>query len=191
MQATLIPKGPLFKELNKKIDGAMGLHLTFAERCVLDEATYIGPHPSINAVAGHFQNFTPMYLTIEVKRPNQDKDPLIQLGAWASAEFEKRELEGYSLDMPTLAIEIDGDTWRLWVVEAITDREGAYQSCHFIGPVRMGGTDEVMDVFRILHFLCLCADWGLEEYRKWVDKQILGRYTKENERKKLLNRSVT
>lgn len=176
MQATLVSTGVYHKDLKKKIDGAMGLSLSLTETDVLERATYIGPHPSINAAAGEFVNFVPFYLFIEIKRPNQVKDPLIQLGAWVSAEFEKRSMEGYSLSTPVLAIEIDGDYWKLWVAEARTDKEGYYAGCRFVGPLNIGSTDDMVSAFRILHYLCLAADWALVEYRKYVEEQILAKY---------------
>ena len=176
MQATLVPRGVALKDLNKKIDGATGLSLSLTDTDVLERATYNGPHPSINAAAGEFVNFVPFYLFVEIKRPNQDKDPLIQLGAWVSAEFEKRSIEGYSLSTPVLAIEIDGDHWKLWVVEAKTDKEGYYDACRFVGPLNIGSTDDVVSAFQILHYLCLAADWALVEYRKYVEEQILTKY---------------
>jgi len=45
MQASLSPSGPLFKELNKKIDTAMGLALLSSAVKILERATYKGSQP--------------------------------------------------------------------------------------------------------------------------------------------------
>ncbi|KAL9632467.1 MAG: hypothetical protein Q9164_005303 [Protoblastenia rupestris] len=80
-----------FSDLAKKIDMAMGLHPSSAECRQLRRAkfNYKNSVPSINQTSS-FVNMTPMFLNIEVKMPNTDKDPLIQLASWIVAEFEKR-----------------------------------------------------------------------------------------------------
>ena len=50
-----------------------------------------------------------MFANIEVKNSNTDRDPLIQLGAWVTAEFNKPRMEGFNLNMPVLAIENERD----------------------------------------------------------------------------------
>ena len=119
-----------------------------------------------------------MYLHIELKRPNTDKDPLIQLGAWTAAEFTKRSFEGYDLDMPVLAINIYGDDWNLYLVYARMDeRRGKdFFTNQFIGPTKMGDTASLRGVFRILRFLRKCVDWGLESYKAWFKKEVLELY---------------
>ena len=81
-----------------------------------------------------------MFANIEVKRPLTDRDPLIQLGTWIAVEFEKRKREGYSLDMPVLAIEVDGDAWKLHLVFALEDIKKNTFKCNFAGPIPIGPT---------------------------------------------------
>ena len=135
-----------------------------------------GAIDSINQTST-FVNFTPMFLNVEVKRKNSDKDPLIQLGAWISAEFEKRRIEHYSLDMPVLAIEIQGDQWGLYMVYADEDLvdEEAY-GLKFVGPKSLGNTSSLQGCFKLLDGLCRCADWGVGEYQAWFKKEILHKY---------------
>ena len=108
-------------------------------------------------------------------------DPGPHLGIWAAAEFSKRELEGYSLDMPLASISIIGDRWELWVAypegfgEDVRE-DVAYGPCVLMGPVSIGNTIDVQGTFEILQYLCQCADWGLKEYRAWFEKEILRRY---------------
>ena len=135
-----------------------------------------GAIDSINQTSG-FVNFTPMFLNIVVKRRNSDKDPLIQLEAWISAEFEKRRIEQYRLNMPVLAIEIRGDQWELYTVFADTigvDGEG--YNLRFVGPISMGDTSSLQGCFKLLDGLCRCADWGVGMYRTWFREQILDKY---------------
>ena len=132
---------------------------------------------SINQTAS-FVNFVPMFASFEVKRPNTDRDPLIQLGTWIAAEFTKRKREGYSLDMPVLAPEIEGDAWNLHMAYAPEDAESGTYECKFVGPIEMGSTKSLLGVYQILDRLCRCADWGIGEYQTWFNEQILAKYGK-------------
>lgn len=175
-------------QLNKKIDGAIGLSLIPFETDALTNASYNDASSSINPVLGEFMNYTPFFVHIEIKRPHTTKVPLVQLGVWAAAEFSKREFEGYALDMPIVSISIVGDIWELWVSypEGVNEEDDTetYGPCVLMGPVKIGDTMGTSGVFSILHFLCLCADWGLKEYRTWFDKEILKRYKGEAKEKK-------
>ena len=117
-----------------------------------------------------FRPFLPVHRAETLKRKIQNKDSLIQLGGWAAAEFQKREEEGYSLNMPVLAIEITGDEWELWEVytkmeEGKQERILDCRSCSFVGSTPIRDTHSVEKIFKILYYLCLCAGWGLEAYR--------------------------
>ena len=175
--STLCPTSPdsFFKSLDKRIDTALGLNLSLQKRETLVSGIYAEGVSSINQTAS-FVNFVPMFLNIEVKRPNTDRDPLIQLGIWIAAEFKKRKQEGYSLDMPVLAIEIEGDVWNLYLVFASKNVEREIFKCQFVGPLEMGSTKTLLGIYQILDRLCYCADWGIDEYQTWFNKQILKRY---------------
>jgi len=54
-----------------------------------------------------------LFVNIEVERRHVDKDPMIQLAAWIAAEFKKRKIESYSLEMPVFAVEVVRDNWEL------------------------------------------------------------------------------
>lgn len=135
-----------------------------------------GAMDSINQTSS-FVNFTPMFANFEVKRKNTNIDPLIQLAAWISAEFEKRKVEAYSLDMPVLVIEIEGDEWGLHIV--YVDREMVKDKGYglrFVGPMSLGDTKSLEGGFKLLDGLCRCADWGVGSYKDWFEKQILQKY---------------
>ena len=135
-----------------------------------------GAMDSINQTSS-FVNFTPMFANIEVKRKNSDKDPLIQLAAWISAEFEKRRIENYGLNMPVLAIEIEGDQWGLYMVYAVESAvDSNSYSLKFIGPQILGDTSSLQGCFKLLDGLCRCADWGVEKYQTWFREEILAKY---------------
>ena len=165
----------MFKDLDKRIDAAIGLDLPLKKREALKSGVFSDGIPSINQTAS-FVNFIPMFLNVEVKRPNTNRDPLIQLGTWIAAEFTKRKNEGYSLDMPVFAIEIEGDIWNLHMVYAPEDGGNGGFKCKFVGPIEMGTTKSLLGIYQILDRLCRCADWGIDDYQAWFNKQILSKY---------------
>ena len=115
-------------------------------------------------------------MNVKVNIPNTDRDPLIQLGTWIAAEFKKRKQEGYSLDMPVLAIEIVGAVWNLYLVFAPENVERETFKCQFVGPLEMGSTSDLLGIYQILARLCSCADWGIDEYQTWFNEQILTKH---------------
>ena len=117
-----------------------------------------------------------MCVYFEIKRPITDKDPLIQLGAFSAAEFEKRKREGYSLDMPVITVEIIGDAWNLYMVSATEDNGNDRNQCNLVGPVEMGTTNDISGIFKILNALCRCTDWGVGRYREWFLHNVLEKY---------------
>ena len=175
--STLCPTSSdsLFKDLDKRIDAAIGLNLPSEKRSILETGVYTEGVPSINQTAS-FVNFIPMFANVEIKRPNTDRDPLIQLGTWIAAEFKKRKKEGYSLDMPVLAIAIEGDAWDLHMVFAREDVDRSTFECRFVGPIEMGTTKSLLGIYQILDRLCRCADWGIGEYQTWFNERVLAKY---------------
>ena len=175
--STLCPTSsdPLFKDLDKGIDAAIGLNLPTIKRNILETGVSSEGVPSINQTAS-FANFVPMFANVEVTTPNTDRDPLIQLGTWIAAEFKKRKNEGYSLDAPVLAIVIEGDAWDLYMVSALEDADSSTFECRFHGPIEMGSTRSLLGVYQILDKLCRCADWGIGEYQTWFNEQVLAKY---------------
>lgn len=68
--------------------------------------------PSINQTV-HWTSWVPMFVDCKVKI--DQRDPLVQLGTWIAAHFEKCALEDYPTDVPVPAIAIYGDVWHLWI----------------------------------------------------------------------------
>ncbi|KAK0510857.1 hypothetical protein JMJ35_006409 [Cladonia borealis] len=179
MQKSLTPSShdDYFTGLKKRIDGAFGLRLSEEEIDILESRCYTSPGlPSINP-AENFTQLVPQFLLIELKRPNTNKDALIQLGLWASVEFTKRRIEGWGMDMQILAVQIEGDEWQLWEAYATSrgiSKEGEHDfGVVFVGPQYMGTTRDLYGIFQILEWLCRCAEWGLREYKEWVKAEML------------------
>jgi ribosomal protein S28E/S33 len=104
------------------------------------------------------------------------------LGAWTAAEFTKRVLEEYSLDMPVCAIDVSGDEWNIYLVYAriIDARAKGSFTTQFVGPIKMGDTMSLRGCFALLTFLAGVADWGLGAYRQWFEREILDLYRPKN-----------
>ncbi|RMZ66525.1 hypothetical protein GMOD_00001867 [Pyrenophora seminiperda CCB06] len=160
-----------FNDLDKKIDYAVGLKLSRTARLTLQGApNFI---KSINQTAS-FVNWHPMFLNVEVKRNYVNRDPAIQLAAWIAAEFRKRKLEKWSLAMPVFAVEIQTDAWLLHLVTAEEVPENPDEfTMFFLGPLHLGNTYTMEDTKRLFHNLCDVARWGHEEYRLWVEEEII------------------
>jgi hypothetical protein len=167
----------LFRDLDKRIDYAIGLRLSPQERDLLQRGQFAADgQPSINQTSS-FANFTPLFVNIEVKRRHVDKDPMIQLAAWVAAEFRKRQIESYGLEMPVFAVAIDGDLWELYVAYAEDPgAEGKDLRLNFLGPFDMGNTKGWQGLFQILNLLCCLARWGDGEFRAWVQRELLDKY---------------
>lgn len=166
----------IFKDLDRRIDYAIGLQLSDQERDSLERGYFQeNTHTSINQTS-NFANLTPLFVNIEVKRRHVNRDPMIQLAAWITAEFQKRKIEGYSLDMPVFAIAVDGDLWELYIAYSEAPLAEVDYRINFLGPFDMGHTKSFPGMFQILDVLCCLSRWGLGEYRKWVEREILDKH---------------
>ncbi|KAL8749567.1 MAG: hypothetical protein Q9184_006755 [Pyrenodesmia sp. 2 TL-2023] len=171
-----------FKDANKKVDYMLALNLTDKETRVLMTAPKryrVAGGASINHTQ-HWTAFKAMFSYTEVKV--DARDPLIQLAVWICAEFEKRSLEGYGLDLPIPAIATYGDHWKFWIAYMVKTPakdqklgEKPY-SVQFLGPVGMGSTENAMGVFKIMHVLKAIVRWGLEVYEPQFMKHVFARY---------------
>lgn len=161
----------LWQISTKKIDYAVGLDLSLdAVRTLQDAKT------SINQTVA-FMNHTPVFLNVKVKRYASARNPRVQLAAWIAAEFKKRSVEGWPLDMPVLAMEIEQDSWLLQIVVAeVRKKSPGGFIVHFLGPIRVGDTFSKPNTKKLFDNLCAIALWGQEHFRQWVEEKILARY---------------
>ncbi|KAH0552947.1 hypothetical protein GP486_006857 [Trichoglossum hirsutum] len=195
----------LYLDLDKRIDYAIGLFPSRSTLRTLRNATYNTAIKSVNQTST-FCNFIPVFINVEIKKKHVGKDPAIQLGAWIAAEFRKRLIEGWtgieaddtrgrgslSLGSPVFAIEIEADTWLLYVVTAqlkplksckpsknvtkenyeidTTDQDF---EMFFFGPMRLGDTYSMDDTKRLVENLCDISLWGQTEFKKWWEETIL------------------
>ena len=121
-----------------------------------------------------------MFVNFEVKK--DDRDPLVQLGAWIAADYEKRALEKYPMEIPVLAITVDGDHWQLWIACSVKvpkkEQRGKTYRVQFTGPMDTGDTLSREGVFRILHVLKAVVQWGFEVYEPNYFRKVFARYKK-------------
>ena len=110
------------------------------------------------------------------------RDPLIQLGVWIAAEFEKRNFEGHPMDIPVPAIAIYGDQWYFWIARSrgLSAKERAPKGKNYrvdlLGPMPMGNTFGAAGVFQILHVLEAVVRWGLDVYKPDYYEKVLAKY---------------
>ena len=166
----------LFKDLDKRVDYAIGLRLSAPERELLERGQFAENYPTSINQTSNFANLTPIFINIEVKRRHVDRDPMIQLAAWVAAEFTKRKVEEYSLDMPVFAVAIDGDLWELYVAYSESPSAPDDYRLNFLGPFDMGHTKTYLGMLQIVLVLCCLVRFGLGEYREWVEREILNKY---------------
>lgn len=188
------------RDLDKRIDYAIGLSLSDSTLSSLQGATYNTSTHSINQTST-FCNFIPIFVNVEVKKRHVATDPAIQLGAWIAAEFRKRLIEGWTEDMrgnslslgsPVFAIEIEADNWLLYVVTAqlkppkpgklsknITKEDDKLNATEqdfevfFFGPMMLGNTYSMDDMKRLVENLCDISLWGQTEFKKWWENTVL------------------
>ena len=168
----------VYKDADKEVDYALAIKLSHEELVILQTAVnkFHVKGASINQTQG-WTAYIPMWSAIEVKV--DARDPLVQLGAWICAGYEKQSLEGYSMKLPIPAIAIYGDQWLLWIAYAIKIAQvpgGKPYRVQFIGPVDMGNTRNAMGVFKILHVLKAMVRWGLEVFEPHFQTDVLARY---------------
>lgn len=164
----------IFKNLDKRIDCAIGLKLSAPDRGTLKRGVYQADRVSSINQTSSFVNFIPMFGNLEIKRPHTGRDPLVQLAAWIAAEFNKRTIEGYSMETPVLAIAVDGDKWVMFIVYAGIHQHGF--NLNFVGPFDMGTTVSVEGTFKILNVLIAMARYGNGEFRTRFMKDVMAKY---------------
>ena len=53
----------------------------------------------------------PLFLVIEIKITQTDRNPEVQLAIWASGALRKKQHHGWDIDLPMPAIAVNGHTW--------------------------------------------------------------------------------
>ncbi|KAL8920428.1 MAG: hypothetical protein Q9172_004500 [Xanthocarpia lactea] len=157
----------------RMVDVALGLDLStedrksvtdgWAKRGITDYAW------SLNQSLSYIK-MNPLFLDMELKKANQTRDPLVQLGMWMAGLFEKRRHHGWDQSVPMPGLVIDGPQWSLYIGYARGDGV-VMMACD---PLRFGSTEDIAGTFEIIYKLNILVQWGLNQYKAWFDKYILG-----------------
>ncbi|KAL8856241.1 MAG: hypothetical protein Q9178_007158 [Gyalolechia marmorata] len=157
----------------RMVDVALGLDLSiedrksvtngWAKRGITDYAW------SLNQSLSYIK-MNPLFLDMELKKADQTRDPLVQLGMWMAGLFEKRRHHGWDQSVPMPGLVIDGPQWSLYIGYARDDGV-VMMACE---PLRFGSTEDIAGTFEIIYKLNILLQWGLNQYKAWFDKYILG-----------------
>ncbi|KAL8704614.1 MAG: hypothetical protein Q9201_002234 [Fulgogasparrea decipioides] len=155
--------------ISRMIDWAVALKVSRNEKSRVKRA-----FSRINSVALHSINQTlgsmsqcPMFLTLELKKINQAKDPRVQLAIWAAAGIKKQQMHKWDSSFPMPGITINGHVWELFIFFEV---EGQIM---MMGPFELGSTKDVNQAWQLLRKLYLLMKWGTEQYKQWFEENIL------------------
>ncbi|KAL9595268.1 MAG: hypothetical protein Q9219_006544 [cf. Caloplaca sp. 3 TL-2023] len=101
---------------SRMIDISLGLKLDASQTSVINKAwrTRRDNEHSLNQSLSYVR-VHPLFLDIELKKQRQVRDPLVQLGIWMAACYEKRKLHGWDVSIPMPGLVIDGSEWKLYI----------------------------------------------------------------------------
>lgn len=123
-------------------------------------------------------NFILIYLYIKFKRPNINKDLLIQLSVQTIIEFTKYSYKDYDLNILVLIINIYSNNQNLYLIYTRIDKykDKDFFIIQFIDLIKIDNTTNLRNIFRILRFLYKYVDQGLELYKIQFRKKVLELY---------------
>ena len=100
----------------KMVDLCLGLVLPQADLDHLNSQWSSGTRneDSLNQSLKFIKSY-PLMLDIEMKRKNQNRDPLVQLSIWNCGGMLKRKWHGWDSSMPHPAIEVNAHLWTLYL----------------------------------------------------------------------------
>lgn len=128
--------------------------------------------PSINAPSAEWIRFEPIAVSIETKRHTDYQDSgELQLGSWTIAHFLKlRQLmRDPSQDLPVLpVVYIVVHQWRLMLAH---EKPGPRLNVHSY--MVLGETSSFVGIYRIIAAIRRLARWVDEEYRPWLEREVL------------------
>lgn len=177
---------------SRKIDIILALELP-SDRVAKAFARWADEDISFNQSSGDFHRRMPIFTNIEVKRTH-GIEPLVQLGIWSAAGFQKRSHDGDEKnedELPTLLVPgstVVGDLWTLYV--AYKKHNGsvvswAAFSSHvskcpltrlirqvLAGPITIGLTNSYLGIFQIINCIQVLSEWGLGEYNTWLEDVV-------------------
>ncbi|KAI1739683.1 hypothetical protein F4680DRAFT_421182 [Xylaria scruposa] len=116
----------------------------------------------------------PSGVFIETKAYQNPVEAQIQLGIWLASWFNR--VLKFPIPNPTPppvlpVILVQNAAWDLWfAIDESTMENPKYE---LYGPVRIGATDSILEVYRLLAALRVLADWMATDFRDWVNTCLL------------------
>lgn len=100
----------------RMVDICLALNLEDTAREVVTRswATWPDNLRSLNQTVSYIR-IRPLFLDIEIKQLNQDREPLVQLGIWMAGLYQKRKLHGWDQSAPMPGLVVNGDRWDLYI----------------------------------------------------------------------------
>ncbi|KAH9209560.1 hypothetical protein DL95DRAFT_526791 [Leptodontidium sp. 2 PMI_412] len=180
---TLLPTGPGIVEFpleGKRVDYGMYLEPTETEakKIAYLHRESTGPDDlGLNQTRGYLQD-KPLLWSAEMKKTVSGHDPLLQIGIWNSALFQRleqlfeRRRPGIKMSdiLPIPAIVIRGPAWELYA-SYIVDEDDRGRVLR--GLVDIGSTSTVIGVYQILKVLEAVTRYGVDRYWPWLSEALL------------------
>jgi len=174
--------------VGKMVDCSLTILMSAEEENIVDDG-FANMRPNertLNQSLGCIKN-SPLFLNIELKKTQSNRDPEVQLAIWALAGLRKMLHHGWPTHMPMPAIALNGHQWDCYIFfEANKNLVGHLRShlpTRFVanissfqimlGPYLMGTTTSITGIWHILYRLNVLVEWGNNEYRKWFEETVL------------------
>jgi len=108
------------ENIGRMVDWCLGLEISDDD---LDEVNMAWTHcadyeHSLNQ-SGSYIHQSPLFLDIEIKKRNANRDPQVQLAVWEAASYLKKQHHEWDTSLPMPAISIDGHYWVYYLFFAL------------------------------------------------------------------------
>lgn len=166
--------------------------------CVRDECLgQRGLAPHVNQTAYRPLEWQPIACSIETKKGNGGDDPIIQLGVWVAAWHKRMayarqhvaaQVGGETMTTTTttttlddrlpsvLLIEFVGHQWNLYMACETTDetdRGDTYESITLYGPISLGSTTGLLQLYQLLAALEAIKEWSETTFRQSLERWFM------------------
>ncbi|KAL9595110.1 MAG: hypothetical protein Q9179_005110 [Wetmoreana sp. 5 TL-2023] len=100
----------------RMVDISLGLELDTQDTSLVNEAwkTKNDYEHSLNQSMAYIRS-NPLFLDLELKSLNQNRDPVVQLGIWMAGLYEKRKHHGWDTSVPMPGLLVAGHDWKFYL----------------------------------------------------------------------------
>ena len=101
---------------SRMVDWSLGIELTYDEELLVSGAfaTMLDNDQSLNQSLAYISD-TPLCFHLEVKKPQSDRDPTVQLAVWVAGQLEKQKLHGWDTTVAMPGITVSGHDWKYFL----------------------------------------------------------------------------